>query len=918
MYTNAQSLAGKVNELSCTAVDLNPDLILLTETWLNKDISDAYLTIPGYELKSDLRMDREVGRGGGLAVYAKNGIKILKLDHTVTNHIQICKFLVNDVTVSLVYRPPSAPTESIAELEDAVRAAGKNSLLIGDFNLPNIDWEKGMATGKAADFMAAVEDCMMDQLVSFPTQVKGNILDLVVTNIPERVNEVSEQGRLGKSDHVIILASVSVGRTEKQQKPSQDWRKANWDAMRTELRRADLQSTIRMQGADEAWKTLRSTVNTLIEQHVPARRLRNSNRPAWMTQNILREIRRKKKLWKMCRGQATEEYKAAEKKVKNMVRNAKRNFEKKLAEGNGGNKRPFFAYVKKKTNSRPSIGPLKDSSGQTVTSDEGMAEILNKAFQEAFTREDTTSIPVPEDKCEHSFLESVRFQPAAVKRKIRELRTDAASGPDGLGPKVLQELQDELSPVLAAIFEKSLDEGTVPEDWKEANVTPIYKKGTKSSPGNYRPVSLTSISCKLMESILRDAITDHLTANRLIKDSQHGFMKDKSCVTNLLEFLEKATTVVDGGDGFDVIYLDFAKAFDKVPRERLLNKVRAHGIRGRVLGWIRGWLTGRRQRVVLNGRFSSWEEVLSGVPQGSVLGPLLFLIFINDMDDTVEHLVSILRKFADDTKLGKRVRTEKERQELQEALDRLCEWASMWGMQFNVSKCKVMHMGHANPKFSYSMNGQELEETEEERDIGVVISSNMKPSAQCAVAARTAQGVLGQITRAFHYRDRHVFMRLYKQYVRPHLEFSTQAWAPWTEADKACLEKVQQRAVRQVSGLASTSYEDRLLELNLPSLEERRHQADMCMVHKILQGRGGLNPETWFEMAGDSARPTRAGADPLNIRVRHGRLDMRRNFFSLRVIEDWNKIPPEVKRLKKSEVFKRTYKQLRADQLRRA
>ncbi len=139
-----------------------------------------------------------------------------------------------------------------------------------------------------------------------------------------------------------------------------------------------------------------------------------------------------------------------------------------------------------------------------------------------------------------------------MKRKIRVLRTNAASRPDGLGPKVLQELQDELSPILAAIFRKSLDKGVVRQDWKEANVTPIFKKGTKSSPGNYRPVSLTSISCKLMESILRDAITDHLTANRLIKDSQHGFMKDKLCVTNLLKFLEKATTVVDGGEGFDV------------------------------------------------------------------------------------------------------------------------------------------------------------------------------------------------------------------------------------------------------------------------------------------------------------------------------------------------------------------------------
>jgi ribonuclease P/MRP protein subunit RPP40 len=201
-------------------------------------------------------------------------------------------------------------------------------------------------------------------------------------------------------------------------------------------------------------------------------------------------------------------------------------------------------------------------------------------------------------------------------------------------------------------------------------------------------------------------------------------------------------------------------------------------VRGRVLEWIRSWLSGRKQRVVLNGKFSSWLEVLSGVPQGSVLGPLLFVIFINDMDDTVEHLTSILRKFADDTKLGKKVRTDKERQELQAALDKLCHWADRWGMEFNVSKCKVMHMGHANQKHDYYMNGQQLEKSEEERDIGVMITSNLKPSAQCAKAPRTAQGVLGQITRAFHYRDRHVFMRLYKQYIRPHLEFSTQAWSP--------------------------------------------------------------------------------------------------------------------------------------------
>ena len=458
---------------------------------------------------------------------------------------------------------------------------------------------------------------------------------------------------------------------------------------------------------------------------------------------------------------------------------------------------------------------------------------------------------------------------------------------------------------MAIVMRRSLNEGAVPMDWRTANVSPIFKKGSKFSPGNYRPVSLTSVCCKMMESIIKDEVVGHLEKHGLIRPSQHGFMRGKSCTTNLLSFLEKVTAAIDRGDPVDVVFLDFAKAFDKVPVERLVKKVKAHGVGGRVLNWIAAWLRGRKQRVVLNGKASDWADVLSGVPQGSVLGPLLFIIFINDLDSAAT--AEIVHKFADDTKIAQPIRSDQDKATLQVTLDHLCAWANTWGMEFNVAKCKVMHLGHGNAGHVYTMNNSALGKTTAERDLGVIMADNLKPSSQCAKAARTATVVLNQLTRAFHFRDRHVYVQLYKQYVRPHLEFAGPAWAPWTAADKDLLEKVQMRAIRMVSGLTGREYADRLSELGLTTLEERRHQMDMAEVYKMVTGKGCVDPAEWFEMAGAAQRATRAAADPLNVRVKHGRLDMRKHFFSVRVCEHWNRVPGDIKRLKTVDSFKKTY-----------
>jgi Reverse transcriptase (RNA-dependent DNA polymerase)/Endonuclease-reverse transcriptase len=889
-------------------------LILVTESWCNDQITDALLTVPGYDLINDLRIDRtdtDKGRGGGLLVYAKKDLAVCVLPVDKFDSFQHCKFKVKDLTFFLIYRSPSSSATSISDISGLINRAEKNCFIIGDFNLPEIDWEGGVARGRAAELLEAANDRLMEQLVTFSTHVRGNTLDLILTDCPERVVDVSDEGRLGSSDHVLIAARVTV---KASPPPSSrglpDWRRADWQAMRDELRRENWDELLSGTTADQSWTILKQRVDDLVTRFVPQRRRRNHNRPPWLSRDILRAIRRKKKLWRHAKqGQRVDEYKIAEKAAKNMIRNAKRNFEKSIAKGCGSertDKKRFYAYIKKKTKSRPGVGPLKDGQGRMVQDDGQAAEILNSFFSSVFTREDVTDVPEPQNVAGGNVISDVHITVKAVKQKIKGLREDAATGPDGIGPLLLKKLCNELAWPLTKIMRTSLRDGSVPEDWKVANVTPIFKKGRKSDPENYRPVSLTSVSCRIMEGVLKDHIVSHLEKHGLVKNSQHGFTRGRSCASNLLCFLEKVTAAMDNGDSVDVVYLDFAKAFDTVPHERLKKKLKAHGIRGTLLNWIAAWLDGRKQRVVLNGRESSWAEVLSGVPQGSVLGPLLFLIFINDLDAAVS-IADWLLKFADDTKAARVANSDEDRLGLQRALDGLVNWTETWGMRFNVKKCKVMHLGRRNPKHDYLMAGAVLDKTREEKDLGVIISDSLKPAAQCAQAAKTAQTVLGQISRAFQYRDKKVFVQLYKQYVRPHLEFAVQAWSPSSVADCDTLEKVQKRAVGMVSGLRSQDYAARLKELGLPTLAERRHQADMLMMYKLLHGHGQLEGENWFTAPPPAAARMRRHADQLNVRPNHGRLEVRRTAFSVRAGEPWNAVPPDIKRARSANAFKKQY-----------
>ena len=644
--------------------------------------------------------------------------------------------------------------------------------------------------------------------------------------------------------------------------------------------------------ANESWDHFSTSLNAAMTKCIPKSvTKKNGRRKIWMTREATAKFRKKQRAWKQYQKSKDHLDYVRATTEKNeftmLVRNINKDFEQNLAKNLKHNPKDFWRYCNSKMKSKSRLGDLQDKDGKLTNDDSEKAELLNDYFTSVFTRENLENIPNLSSRINNPPPVEVNFTPEIVEKKLNKLKTTKSAGPDGFHPRILSELAKTVKTPLSIIFKKSYDENRLPKAWKDAHITAIHKKGKKVIVGNYRPVSLTSIIGKMMESIIRDRLVDHMMEHKLFCDPQHGFVPGRSCMTQLLTTLEIWSEILDSGAPIDAIYLDFRKAFDTVPHQRLLAKLEAYGITGNTLGWIRNFLLERRQRVVVNGKLSAWALILSGIPQGSVLGPILFVIFINDLPDVVTSMVKI---FADDTKLFHSVHSPQHRIQLQNDLDNLVEWSRKWQLGFNEAKCKVIHLGKSNPRHQYVMNDVTLESTADEKDLGVVVDEDLKFHLHVSKAVSKASRMLGLVRATFSCLDESTVPRLFTTMVRPHLEYGNIIWHPRYRRDKLEVEKIQRRATRLIPSLKGMSYEERLRALKLPSLEHRRRRGDMIQVFKILKGIDRLDPDQFFTMSAEST--TRGHG--LKMMKTFSRLGVRQNVFSQRVVNDWNSFPAEV------------------------
>ena len=915
-----------MSEISIVAKLKAIGILCVTESHFNNDVYDAEVSIPNYKIFREDRADNT--KWGGSVIFVQKEFSAEKLDwFQGTESIAVkVKLASIELYVVCLYRSPSLTTmeanqKLLSQIGQIPTDIEKNVIILGDLNLPNVDWKKGIVVcpENSVDLRFQLQNAFLDIFLAkgltwfihdqdtrvrkVNDVIQKSTLDQVFSNNETLINSVEMHAPLGKSDHLSIMIELQLCvNYDYVSLKRKDWYKVKPEFIVDHADRVDWKFSSDNLSVECMWDQIYQKMLS-ISDLVPTTTIKTNSkgdilqRQPWDTSKLVRKRKEKDLAWKAF----------DENPVMAALNNAlykqndfskieiqeKIKYETKIMKSLKANTKRFFRYMKSKNKLRKTVSDLDDDNGERSKTPLDTAEILSQFFHSVF--QDETCGPLPQKCYEsnnvlHSVMAKLVIDPDKVKKLLSNLNQTKSMGPDNLHPKLLKFLSEnhDFVEALTLLLNKCIEQECIPSIWKNAVVIPLHKKGSVHLSENYRPVSLTCILCKLYETLIREHILFYVTD--IITQRQHGFVIGKSCLSNLLETLDMANEYLADGNCVDILYFDFSKAFDTVSHYRLLIKLEAMGFSNNMLNIIHNFLSGRFMEVKVGDAVSEVKPVLSGVPQGSVLGPLLFLLFINDLPDSVKNEIRI---FADDVKM---IVDPAQIVEIQQDLEELCYWESVWMLKFNLVKCKVLHVGKNNPRNNYTFLGQDLDTCETEKDLGVMFNEKCTFHEHIYSSISKAKSSLAWILRSIISRNAYEMKTAYRSLVRHNLEYCCQVWSPKARHGNwkiiLDIEAVQRTFTRVINGMENLSYKQRLEKLNMTTLFERRMRGDMIETFKILNGFSNYGNQ-FFNQSDRTQNLLYRSARVTNI-----------DFFSERVINYWNKLPEIVKDAKSVNGFK--------------
>ena len=917
--------------------------VAITETWLKSYHRDAQLQIPGYSVS---RSDRGKRTGGGVLLYSLDSIPTTS---TESFDDGVCQVLFSTFSsakfcVAVVYRPPDASFESFCKVTsflnrciDQLKDPEYDIFVAGDFNFPQINWqtmsvstsggspESNKSAEELLNFMSAN---LMNQHVDVPT--RGiNILDLLLSNNDRLISHVTTKSTV-MSDHDMVDVALTLNPTSAAHSHinlfdpndfrSLDFQRANFDKLNESLGSVDWKDLRESCSFEDFPALFTETVHRVCQSHVPLKKP-PSGKPS--SYNSLRRKKAKLKM-RLSAARCTHDAKRITEletslnlvcyDIRDAIDNHLDRREKRAVATIKENPKFFFSYARSFSKIKSSITLLHDKSGKIVTDRKGIADTLQEQFCSVFSDPNCQdkvppNFPVPDVKSPDT---EVLVTAEDILEAIKDIKMDSAPGPDGIPAILLKKCAECLSVPLQLLWSESMKTGLVPKFYKMGYVTPLHKKGSKAEPVNYRPVTLTSHIVKTFERVVRKSMVAYLETNELLTGRQHGFRTGRSTLTQLINHFDMIYEGLVDGKDTDSIYLDYAKAFDRVDHELLISKLERYGFHHSLINWIKSFLTNRDQVVVLDGVHSFIAGILSGVPQGTVLGPLLFILFINDLELCVTS--SSVGFFADDTRISKQIGSLEDCKLLQEDLDSVVRWSRNNNMQLHEQKSELVIHKHKpgdllqelpfSPlTMSYnSSTGEALYPSENIRDLGVNVSHDLSWSRHISDTVVKARNVASWVLSVFKTRNKDVMLTLYKSLVRSILEYNSPVWNPTKVGEIQAIEGVQKTFTSRISTLKSDDYWKRLKEMSLMSLQRRRERYIILQVWKILNG---VSPnDIGMKFRETSRRGTIAVTPPLVKGCSQRNQSLYDGSFAVLGARLWNVVPVDVKSLKTFLSFK--------------